>query len=401
MRRSVYSPSNLTKQSRTASIAEAASISIQREARYVAFDLGLSDEQQALRETLRDFASAVLRPAARDAEKAGAIPDGLRKQFHEIGVGAPVDERYGGGGTFDAVTYCIAAEELGWGDAGIAHALLGEGFAALVIGAAGTEDQKDGFLPRFVEPEPIKTFVAIGESLAAGDLASLETLCDGEKVSGKKYGVTGADSAAFGVVVGRDGAQLTASLVEGGTFEVLKKEAKLGLEASETFVVNFDGAGQPLSSGPELERAVLLSKLATGALALGSARASFEYASEYAKEREAFGKPIGAFQAIAFKIADMAIEVDAARVSLWHAAWRLDQGEDAAADVAAAVGQALHTAILCGDDGVQVLGGHGYVQDHPVEMWFRNAVTLSVFDAPDLLGDMVVARSLVRAGAGV
>jgi len=366
----------------------------------VAFDLGLNEEQQALKETLNDFASSVLRAAARDAEKAGRVPDQLAKQFHEIGVGAPVDEEYGGGGTFDAVTYCIAAEELGWGDAGIAHQLLGEGHAALVIAAAGTEGQKTDYLPRFAQAEPAKTFVALGEGIAAGDLLSLETVVDGDKVTGKKYGVHSADEAAFGVVVGRNDSGLAASIVGSGEFEILHQEAKLGLEASRTFVVQFDGTGQSLTQGPELERAVLLIKLATGALALGSARASFEYASKYATEREAFGKPIGAFQAIAFKIADMAIEVDAARVALWHAAWKLDQGEDAAADVAAAVGQALHTAILCGDDGVQVLGGHGYVQDHPVEMWFRNAVTLSVFDAPELLGDMTVARSLVPSAGG-
>jgi alkylation response protein AidB-like acyl-CoA dehydrogenase len=90
----------------------------------------------------------------------------------------------------------------------------------------------------------------------------------------------------------------------------------------------------------------------------------------------------------------MAIEVDAARIALWRAAWKLDRGEGTLADVAEAVGQALGAAIHCGDDGVQILGGHGYIRDHPVEMWFRNAVTLSVFDAPDLAGDAMVARSV-------
>lgn len=364
----------------------------------MAFDLALTEEQQALQDTLRNFASSVLRPVARDAEKAKRVSDDLRRRFHDIGVGAPVEERYGGGGTFDAVTYCIAAEELGWGDSGIAHQLLGEGLAALVIGAAGTEAQKDQYLPRFADEEPPKTFVAIGEGAAAGDLSALETTVDGDKVSGKKYGVNSADEASFGVVIGRNASGLGASIVERDSFEVLHEEQKLGLEASSTFVVEFDGTGQPLPQGPELKRAVLRTKLATGALALGSARASLEYASQYAIEREAFGKPIGAFQAIAFKIADMAIEVDAARVALWRAAWKIDQGEDATADVAAALGQALHAAILSGDDGVQVLGGHGYVVDHPVEMWFRNAVTLSVFDAPDLSGDMVLSRASDRTG---
>jgi alkylation response protein AidB-like acyl-CoA dehydrogenase len=161
--------------------------------------------------------------------------------------------------------------------------------------------------------------------------------------------------------------------------------------------VRFDDAGDALAPSTDLTQAVLWAKLMTGAVALGCARASLEYASDYAKEREAFGKPIGAFQAISFKIADMAIEVDATRLALWRAAWKIDRGEATLADVAEATGQALATAIRCGDDGVQVLGGHGYIRDHPVEKWFRDAVTLSVFDAPDVAGDVMVARSLARA----
>jgi acyl-CoA dehydrogenase len=159
-------------------------------------------------------------------------------------------------------------------------------------------------------------------------------------------------------------------------------------------VVDFDGTGDALAEGPGLEKAILYSKLLTGAMAVGTARSSLEYSTQYAMEREAFGKPIGAFQGISFKIADMAIEVDAARIALWRVAWKLDKGEATLADVAEAVGQALGAAIRGGDDGVQILGGHGYIRDHPVEMWFRNAVTLSVFDAPDLAGDAMVARSV-------
>ncbi|MGH2791111.1 MAG: acyl-CoA dehydrogenase family protein, partial [Actinomycetota bacterium] len=129
-------------------------------------------------------------------------------------------------------------------------------------------------------------------------------------------------------------------------------------------------------------------------------RASLEHAAHYATEREAFGKPIGAFQGISFKIADMAIAVDAARMSLWRTAWHLDRGTATLADAAEANGQCLAAAVLCGDDGVQVLGGHGFVTDHPSEMWFRDAVTLSVFDAPDVVGDVMVARSVFPTPAG-
>jgi acyl-CoA dehydrogenase len=204
--------------------------------------------------------------------------------------------------------------------------------------------------------------------------------------------------AHVGIVVGRGNEGLAAAVVGPASFEEVKPEDKLGLEAAPTSVVRFEGQGDVLPPGPELTRAVLWSKLLTGAIAIGCARASLEYAAQYATEREAFGKPIGAFQAISFRIADMAIEIDAARLALWRAAWKLDGGAATLADIAEANGHALLTAVRCGDDGVQVLGGHGYIRDHPVEKWFRDAVTLSVFDAPDVLGDAMVARSVPVGG---
>jgi alkylation response protein AidB-like acyl-CoA dehydrogenase len=265
-----------------------------------------------------------------------------------------------------------------------------------VIGRAGSEAQKKAYLPRFAE-HPTPAFVALGEKVAAGDLESLQTTIDGDKASGEKYGVTDATEAALGVVVGRTSDGLGAVVVEAGSYEVVRPEDKLGLQAAPTAVVRFDDAGEALEPSAELTQAVLWTKLMTASVALGCARASLEYASDYAKEREAFGKPIGAFQAISFKIADMAIEVDAARVAVWRAAWKIDRGEATLADIAEATGQALAAAVRCGDDGVQVLGGHGYIRDHPVEKWFRDAVTLSVFDAPEVAGDVMVARSLARS----
>lgn len=359
------------------------------------FDLQPTDEQRVLQETLHDFAAEALRPAARECESAGRTSQDLFKQAHEIGVTAPLAEEFGGAGLFDSVTHCIVAEELAWGDPGIAYYLVGSGLASLVLGLAGTDAQKQAHLPAFGADEPVKSFVALGEKIAAGDLESLETSVDGDKVSGTKYGVLNASDASVGIVVGRSGGELAAVVVDASAdLDIVKPEDKLGLEAAPTSVVNFAVAGEAIPAGPELTRAILRAKLMAGALAVGCARASLEYASQYAIEREAFGKPIGAFQGISFKIADMAIEVDAARLSVWRAAWKIDRGEATLSDVAEANGQALGTAVLCGDDGVQVLGGHGYIRDHPVEKWFRDAVTLSVFDAPDAVGDMMAARGV-------
>lgn len=366
----------------------------------MAFDLEPTEEQKALRETLHEFAAEVLRPAARSAESNRQVPEDLARQAHEIGITAPVPEEYGGGGALDPVTYCIAAEELAWGDPGIAFQLLGSGIAAILLAEAGDDEVKKRYLPAFGEPEPPRSFVALGEKVAAGDLESLGTTIDDTKVSGEKYGVLNAADATVGVVVGRssDGTLGAVAVEAGSAYEIVKPEDKLGLEAAPTSVVRFDGTGTPLQSGPVLDKAVLWAKLLTGGLAVGCARASLEYASQYATEREAFGKAIGAFQAISFKIADMAIEVDAARLSVWRTAWKLARDEGTLSDVAEAVGQALATAVHCGDEGVQVLGGHGYIRDHPVEKWFRDAVTLSVFDAPEVLGDAMAARSISPGG---
>jgi acyl-CoA dehydrogenase len=358
----------------------------------VSFDLQPTEEQTVLRETLHDFAAEVLRPAARPCEAAKKTSPEIAAQIHEIGVTAPVAEAYGGGGLLDAVTYCMAAEELAWGNPGIAYQALGSGLTAICIGLAGSDAQKKRYLPRFAEAEPCPTFVATTEKLAAGDFKALETTVDGDVVVGEKYGVLNATDAAFGIVAGRTSTGLGAVIVEGDAYEVVKPEDKMGLEAAPTSVVRFEAAGEALT-GPGLEPALLWAKLMTGAIAVGCARASFEHAARYATEREAFGKPIGAFQAISFKVADMAIAVDAARLAVWHAAWAIDHDRATHELIAAANCQALETAIRCGDDGVQVLGGHGYIKDHPVEMWFRDAVTLSVFDAPELLGDAIAARA--------
>jgi alkylation response protein AidB-like acyl-CoA dehydrogenase len=363
----------------------------------MAFDLSPTEEQQALRETLHGFAREVIRPAARDCESAGRTSDRIRAQLHEIGVVAPVPEEHGGAGSFDALTMCIAAEELAWGDAGIASDVLAGGVAATVIAEAGTDEQRSKYLGRFVEAFT-PSFVALGERFSGGDLDALETRIDEGKVVGEKYGVPHAADAPFGIVVGRSADALAAVVVESGSFEVVKSEDKLGLEAAPTYVVRVDGQAEEIPAGPELTTAILRAKLLTGAIALGSARASYEYAADYAKEREAFGRPIGAFQAISFKIADMAIDVDAARLSIWRAAWLLDRGEATQHDILEANAHAIGAAIRAGDDGVQVLGGHGYIRDHPVEMWFRNAVTLSVFDAPELLADVVVGADALSGG---
>lgn len=360
------------------------------------FDLKLTEEQEALRAALHELAAEVLRPAARECEAAKQTSEPIWRQIHESGFTAPVDGASAGRRTPEPITHCIAAEELAWGDPGIAYQVLGSGLAAVVIARGGSDEQKARYLPLFLEPTPTRSFVALAEKVAAGDLEELETTVDGGKVAGEKYGVLNASDAAVGVVVGRANSGIGAALVDADAgYQVVKPEDKLGLEAAPTSVVRFDLQADPLPSNPELTQAILWAKLATGAIAVGCARASLEYASKYATQREAFGKAIGAFQGVSFKIADMATAVDAARLLVWRAAWKIERGTARPSDIAEANVAALHAAVRCGDDAVQVLGGHGYMRDHPVEMWFRDAVTLSAFEAPDVLGDLLVARSVL------
>ena len=200
------------------------------------FDLRPTAEQQLLRETIHGFAEDVLRPAARGAESARTTGPEIARAIHDLGVSAPVAGDYGGGGMLDAVTYCIVAEELAWGNPGIAWSALGSGLAAIVLGIAGGEAQKRRYLPGFCAGEPLPSFVAIGEKVAAGDLEALETTVESGVLTGEKYGVLNAERSPFGVVVGRRAEGIVAGVVEGTSYEILGPEDKMGLEAAPTSV---------------------------------------------------------------------------------------------------------------------------------------------------------------------
>jgi alkylation response protein AidB-like acyl-CoA dehydrogenase len=179
-----------------------------------------------------------------------------------------------------------------------------------------------------------------------------------------------------------------------GTWADAVAEDKLGLRSARTLKLSLDGVeAEGIGTATEDVVAALLgAKLVTAGIALGLARAAVEYAAAYARERTAFGRPIGAFQGISFMIADRATDLDAARLLCWEAGWALDAARPGADRlVMAACGQAVAAAAAASDDAVQVLGGHGYMRDHPVELWYRDAMTLATLDAPWLIGDLFLA----------
>ena len=357
-----------------------------------------TEEQQAIIDALHDFSSNEIRPIAREAEAAGRPPERITKQLHEMGITAPVPEEFGGQGTFDAVTSVLIAEELGWGDPGIAYAVLSPGIAATVIDQFGTQSQRSELLPRLLNGEGGS--FALAERDAGADFSILDTMAQDSKVTGTKYAVADADTAKIRLAVGQ-GPKVWL-IDEKATFTI-KPEDKLGLRSAPTAKVSFDNTqatelGEP---GTDPSKVLLRAKLTNAGIALGLARAALEYAMHYAKERTAFGRPIGAFQAISFKIADRAMDLETARLMVWKAAWALDNDRDIAArQVMSACGHAVAAAVANADDGVQILGGHGFMQDHPEELWYRDALTLATFDSPSMIGDLAMSAAY-KTQAGI
>lgn len=367
-------------------------------------DLTPTEEQQSLVEVLHDFAATEIRAAARACEDAGDVAPTIRSALHRMGI-AGVAEEFGGQGPLDALTAVMIAEELGWGDPGIAYAVLGPAVVAGVLQRAAPRAVQAAILPALAAGGAAGLGgLAVAERDAACDVSRMETTAGGGRLHGTKYAVP--DPGPSGVLLAvAEGPSIwlvptAAGAAQGALRGPLEGplrgavEDKLGLRSARTLRIDFDGvAAERIDAGAaEATAALLVAKLATAGIALGLARAAVEYAAGYARERTAFGRPIGAFQAISFIIADRATDLDAARLLCWQAAWALEAGAgDAGRLAAAACGQAVAAAVAASDDAVQVLGGHGYMRDHPVELWYRDAMTLATLEAPWVVGDLALA----------
>jgi acyl-CoA dehydrogenase len=366
-------------------------------------DLTPTDEQSALIEELHRVAERQIRPAARGCEEAGAVAEPVRRVLRDIGVTAPVPEEYGGQGELDALTGVMVAEELAWGDPGVAYDAVAGAAAAGAIARAATAGQRAELLPPLAAGAATAT-LAFTEREAGTDPFHLEARAEplgppegGVAISGTKYGVAAGATLVLVVTGGPGGPALWRLPPAAGQ---ATPEGKLGLRSAATVKLAVDRvavAARDRLGGPEpaaAAAALLAARLLRAGIAVGLARAAVEYAAGYARERSAFGRPIGAFQGVSFPIADRALEVDAARLLSWQAAAALDAGAPAGAAarlVAAAWGQAAATAVSASDDAVQVLGGHGYLRDHPVELWYRDAMTLAALDGPGLVADRFLA----------
>lgn len=358
-----------------------------------------SEEQRMICDSVAAFARDALRPAAHEADEAGTIPEAVIKTGWELGlVQSVIPEEFGGfGDTRSAVTGALVAEELAYGDLSIALHLLAPRLLAQPVMDYGTRAQKEQYLPRLANGGLHPVTAAVMEPRFDFDLASLATTATKK---GSEYVLSGAKclvplgnhAGTFLVYATTDPAG-GYEAVDGFFIErdapglvIGEREKNMGLKALDTASLTFDGcrvaAENRLGEGAgcDFERIMDASRLALGALAVGVARAAYDYSREYAKERKAFGRAIAQNQAIAFMLAEMATEIDAVRLLIWEAAWKFDQGNRVLRESYLAKRYASDMVLKVTDNALQILGGHGYIRDFPVEMWLRNARGFAAFE---------------------
>ena len=355
-------------------------------------DFQPTEEQQLVIDTVRQFAANEIRPVARECEETKKLPDKVLSAAHELGLVAnALPESAGGGGERSAVTGVLVAEELAWGDLAIAAAVLSPALTAYPIAEFGTDEQKKA-LASFTGSRFVPGSLAWVEPRFDSDPFRPKTTArrDGAEwvIDGAKCFVPWIDGGDTLLVVASEGASLSAFLVPRSAKGLgVESERNMGVQGLPTAELTFSGVRVPASAklggdaGADLRRVLNQGRVALAAMAVGVARAAFEVARDYAKERQVFGVPVATKQAIAFKLADMSIEIDAGRLLAWEAAWKLDQGHDATREALLAKRQAQRVALDVADGAVQVFGGHGYIRDYLPELHLRNARGFAMFEA--------------------
>jgi alkylation response protein AidB-like acyl-CoA dehydrogenase len=371
----------------------------------------LTDEQRELRALAHDFAARELRPVAAEWDARDDFPPDLLGRAARLGLTSyAIPREYGGGGV-DEITAALLAEELSWGCAGLAATIQATMFPVRPLLFAGSEEQRDRYLPLLASEEGVLAAIAFTEPGAGSDFAAITASArrrGGDYVlSGEKCYVTNGGIAELTVVFARLDGEITAFLVERGDPGVRagRKEQKLGLRASYTGSLLLDDARIPaerLLGEPGQGFAIAMdffrvSRPQVAAGAVGLARAAFEYATQYARERHAFGKPLLARQAIAFKLADMAMEIEAARLLVWRACESIVVGEDAGLAGSYAKAFAADTAMRATTEAVQILGGAGVMREHPVEKWMRDAKVFQIVEGTSEIQRHVIATYLRHA----
>ena len=376
----------------------------------------LNEEQQQIKRTIRDFSEKELKPHVMEWDEAAHFPVDLRPKFAEIGVmGVLISEEYGGAG-MGYVEYATIIEELARVDASIAlaiaaHNSLGAGH----IFIAGNEAQKQKYLAPLAKGE---SFAAWGltEPSSGSDASSMRTTAvrraGGWVLNGSKNFITNATFAETTVVLaitdraaGSHG--ISAFIVERGTegLTVAKKENKVGMRASDTASLVFDGCilhnsnliGEPGQGFIQAMKVLDGGRISIAALAVGIAQGAFEAAVQYSKERHQFGRSIAEFQAIQFKLADMATQIDAARLLTYRAAAMKNAGKPTTKESSMAKLYASEVAVRVAEESVQIHGGYGYIKDYPAEKYWRDSKLCTIGEGTSEIQRTVIARQILRA----
>lgn len=379
-------------------------------------DFALSAEQQMIREMCREFADEVIRPRAEELDRTAAFPYDIVAQMAELGLlGLPFPERYGGAGA-DFLSYCIALEEIGCGDAAVgitmeAHTSLG----ATPFFLFGSEEQKQRYLVPLARGEQLWAF-GLTEPGAGSDSAGTETRGElrGETwiLNGAKAFITNAGTELSGgvtitAVTGKqvDGhMEITNFIVPKGTsgYQIGNLYHKMGWKASDTrplFFENCEVSDEQRLGGRgdgfgQFMHILDGGRVAIGALSVGLAQACYDEAAKYARERHQFGRPISAFQAIQFKLADMATEIELARLMYYKAAWLHMRDQPYAKEASMAKLFASETAKRCADQAVQIHGGYGFMDEYPVSRYWRNVKAHEIGEGTSEVQRLIIAKHL-------
>lgn len=349
-----------------------------------------SEEQKLVRDTVASFAAEQIRPVAREADETSNVPAALIQQAWELGlVQSAIPEAFGGAGDDrSAVTSALVCEELAWGDLSIALHLLAPRLVTYPVMELGTKEQQKEVLPIYTSGQFAAGTAAVMEPDFRFDVNELSTVATRKNgtfvLNGQKCYVPLGPEARHTIVYARSDAGLSAFIVPPDTpgLTVAEREKNMGLKALATYELTLDDCRVPATAQltGDLKPLFNRSRVALAAMAVGVARAAFEYARDYAKERRAFGVAVAQKQAIAFMLAEMAIEIDATRLLTWEAAWKIDHGDDATREACLAKNYAANMVLKVTDNALQILGGHGYIRDHLVELWLRNGRGFTAFE---------------------
>jgi acyl-CoA dehydrogenase len=372
-------------------------------------DFTLTDEQKALRELAHDFAVKEIRPVAWEYDKDSIWPQAIIEKAHEVGLmNVHVPEEYGGPG-LSYLDGCLIEEEISWGCSGIGTSLGANGLAAAPVSLGGSEEVKAEYFGELVDGPTLACF-CLTEPDAGSDVSGMRTRAkrSGDKyvLNGSKCFITNGGYADWFTVYAKTDPEaghrgISAFLVrKDDTVIVDKKEDKMGQRASNTATITFNDTevdakyllGEE-NKGFKLAMMTLdRTRPGVAAMATGIARAAFEFATEYSKERVQFGVPIAMHQAIQFMIADMSTKVHLSRLATWNSAVLLDQGKRNTLESSHAKRFAADSAMEVATDAVQVYGGYGFIKDYPVEKLMRDAKIMQLYEGTSQIQRLVIAR---------